>query len=500
MPSIKEVHMPAERSTIVPESVPDNYPNNKPRDVFSSPPELISHESPIREFRLPPEVKDSLDEHQRRLLLRLERVTRRWADLFELRVSKDPRFPFYPPGVDKSEIFEEDRLHPELQLLSEYTIVKLTDDGDLIAIPMHQFYAKTIEEKGIIPLLKEAAADSGRGRNRDNKFQAYLRVLAESLKTGNFKASTKIWLEREAGDEPVVDIILGFNDTYQDKFLGIKFSPWASVGVLDRQLTRDSQWYINAYRPEYERETGQESPRVNIRADHTRLQSGLAVQYEWNANCLPCQRDWRQELGSKFVFFVPRFENKLPRRIESFREFIKRDKIQGITDSFVKLAAFRKLVAHEFNHSQLPGENHQQRLRQHTSWLKELYCDLLALTCYRGIKGISPRETEMAMAMTLADGYLDFEDRRKRADYHIASTILTSFLLQRGSVRIENGVFTWDDSQNVFNDIKQLLLDVRNLLEEGRFRDVQRLHWRLFRPDIYRVLLAQGTFSRNDQK
>jgi len=484
--------MSAERPSLV--LTLDNTGYNGSRRPFASPPELASHESPVREFRLPPEVKDSLDNHQSRLLLRLVRVARRWADLFELKVSKDPRFPFYPPRVDKSEIFEEDRRHPELQLLSPYTIVKLIDEGDLIAIPMHQFYAKTIEDKGIIPLLKEAAADSGRGRNRDIKFQAYLRVLARSLKTGDFKVSTRIWLEREEGDEPVVDIILGFNDTYQDKFLGIKFSPWASVGVLDRQLTRDSQWFINAYRPEHEKETGQSAPQVKMRADHTVIQSGLVVQHEWNANCLPCQRDWRQELGSKFVFFVPRFEDKFPRRRENFREFIGRDKIQGITDSFVKLTAFRKLIAHEFNHARLPGENHQQRFQQHTAWLKELYCDLLALTCYRNVKGINPRESEMAMAMTLADGYLEYQDRRKRVDYHTASTVFTSFFLQSGSIRIENGVFTWDNPDELFKDDARLLSDIRDLFIEGRLRDVQKLHGRFFTPDIYRVLLTRGTY------
>ena len=466
--------------------------SNSDRETYLVRPEPTRYESPIREFLLPPEVEATLDKHQRRELLFLTRVVRRWGDLYALQESEDARFPFYPSGVTKKEILEASQTQPEI--LSPYTIVRLTDEGEFVAIPMHQFYKGIIEEKGVIRLIREAAGEAGKGKNRDFQLQAYLRALARSMETGNFKASTRIWLERE--DEPIVDAVIGFNDIYGDEFLGRKFSPWASAGVLDRQLTHDAQWFLNSFLGWWSQETGRAAPKVKMRVEHTRIQSGLAARYEWSGNSLPCQPEWRREIGSKFIIFEPSFKDKFREKLDSFRNFINPSKVLGITDGFIRLVALRKHTAHETGHSLIPGENYQSRLQQHTAWIKELYCDLLALTGYRQVRGISPRESEVAMAITLVDGYLDYEDRRKRPEYHKASTILLNYCLEGGSIRVENGFFTWTDPQAVFRDIDSLLQIVEQFLRDGKIKGVQDLYNKYFEPTVYQHLITRGSFPK----
>jgi len=465
-----------------------------PRRLAISRPELPSYTRHIREFNLPAGVEEELDEHQRQAFSYLVRAARRWADIYALQESTDPRKPFWPQGITRREVREAS--DPEVR--SPYTIVEYDQNGKLVARPMHDFYGKQIKELDIIRLLRKAADETGKGRNRDFKLQAYLRAKARSLETGDFKASERRWLERE--DEPDLDIFFGFYDTYSDEFLSIKYAAEASVGVLDRQATDDSQWFKSALLGWWERETGRVAPRIKVRVDHTRIQAGQVAKYEFTGMSIPCQMDWREELGSKFIIYRPFFEDKFRhRRLPSLRNLIDKDKIDGITDGFARLAALRKIIAHEISHSLVPGENHQERLGQETTWVKELYCDLLALVGYRHVKGLSMRESEIAMAMFFSDGYLDYEDRRRRPEYHRSSTIITQYPIQHGSLSLLDGRFIWHETPAVFEDFSELLSETQDILIDGKSKDAQRLRERYFDPTIYRYLIFKGIYPQPEE-
>ena len=98
------------------------------------------------------------------------------------------------------------------------------------------------------------------------------------------------------------------------------------------------------------------------------------------------------------------------------------------------------------------------------------------------------------MAMTLAQGYLDYQDRGKKPDYHMAYTILANYLVARGSIRVENGVFTWDDTPQVFEDLAHLLTEVHNILLQGKTKDAREIKDRYFRPDLYKYLIAGESY------
>ena len=463
-------------------------------------PEFSRYESPIQEFALHPEVEVNLDKHQREILNSLVSAARRIADLYVLQESEWVRF--YPRGVQKSEVSRDAQQKPEL--LSPYTIVERDPAGEFFATHMHEVFAPQIKEKGITRRLRKAADEAGKGKNRDSGLQAYLRAKSHALETHDMsatqriKAAEKIWLERQ--DEPTIDLVIGLYDTYTDKFK-IKYSWQAWVGVLDEQLTKDSQWFMDAFLSWWGQETDKEAPKVKMRVDHTVIMAGQAGRYEWVGNSLPCQSKWRAEMGSKFTIFEPQFEDKFSlRKLPAFREFIDPEKITGITDSWIRVTDLRKYIAHETGHSLVPGENHQQRLGKDTSWLKELYCELLALYGYREsfkrIRDASLRESELAMVMTLAQGYLDYEDRNKKKDYHTSSTILANYLIERGAVWIERGVFTWHETPEVFDAIGDSLSEVQNVLLKGKTKDARELKGRYFKPEIYKYLMAKESYPK----
>lgn len=448
-------------------------------------PERARYERPVRNFYLPEDVLETLPEKDKKILELLTRASMRLTNLYALQESTSPKAKFYPSTVTKTEVTRQAQNKPEI--LDPYTVVEYDANGELTARPVVEVYREQIRESRISRLLREAANEAGSRRKNDQQLAAYLRAKATSLETGNFKSAERIWLERE-GEEPTVDIVIGLYDNYTDKFLGAKYAWQAWVGVLDREGTNDSQWFSDSFLTLTEEQTGQKAPKVKMRIDHTRIMSGQAARYRWIGNSLPCQKEWRDEMGSKFTIFRPVFEDKFRQeKLPTFREVIDPEKMTGITDGFIRTATLRKHVAHELRHSSVPGEEIQRRFGKETAWIKELYCDLSALTTYRQLKGVSLKESEVAMAMALADGHLDYIDRHNRPEYHLASTTLANYCIEDGSIQVEDGRFTWADTQAVFISQNKLLDKVTLLLEEGRQSSVRDLKQTHFKPEIYRM-------------
>ncbi len=447
--------------------------------------EIEGSELLTREFRLPREVRERLNPIQRKILDRLTRVARRTADLFALQISEGERASFYPPKVSKSEIFSAAIDNPEI--LSPYTILDRDSDGKLIARNMHEVYAHVIKELNITGLLREAASVAGKGRDRDISLQAYLRAKARSLETGDYEASERIWLERP--DEPVIDIVVGPHDTYTDGFLGIKYAWESWVGVLDEQATADSQWFLDSFLSWWQERTGMDPPKVKMRIDYTRILAGQAALYDWVGNSLPCQHEWRQKYGSKFTIFGKKFNDKFQReKRPAFRMLIDPSRRMGVPDSVIKTVSLQRHIAHETAHSLGVASDLEPRLQQYADTIKELYCDLLGLVGYFGIKGISLRERELAFATAFAEGKIDynkFKNDGSRPHYYAASSTLLTYMVSKGSVEVDEGILTWEDPREVFNDIEALFNFVNNLQTHGQIRDVEKFLSEFFDPEVY---------------
>ncbi len=454
------------------------------------PSETPGQELHIREFKLSPEVQTGLTKEEARTVELLARATRRVASLYAFHERDESAF--YPEGVRKSEILRQAEEKPNL--LSPYTRVEFDETGQLIASPAVRSFQDQIKKLAIVDLLEEAANEAGKGERKDRQLKDYLKAKAEALKTGKFKKSEKMWLERP--DEPVVDIVIGLYDTYTDRLLKVKYAWQAWVGVLDAQSTADSQWFLNAFLNEV---APDQSPRVKMRIDHTRIMAGQAGKYGWIGNSLPCQSSWREEMGSKFTIFRPRFEARFSeKQLPAFRRYINPSKTEGLRNDFIRLAALRSYIAHESSHHLIREDGLTRRLQQHKAWVKELYCDLTALIGYRNVGNISRRESEIALGLTLAKSVLEFEEKENRNEYHESTTALVNYLIAHGAINITDGTYDWFDTQLVFETAGNLHQTMQRFIDEGRFREVAEFYAKYCKPEIFKHVLLETSYSQED--
>jgi len=460
-------------------------------------PERGRFERAIKDFDIPQEALERLSKEEARVFGLLTSVVSRVESLFALQESPDERAKFYPHGIRREEVEKQAESKPEL--LSPYTVVEIAPDGELRARSMLDEYRPEIQKRQLVRTLREAANIAGRGKRKDEKLRDYLKAKARWLETGDledFKASDRIWLQRDT--QPTIGFVFGLYDSYLDKFLGRKFSWWASAGLLDREATRNAQWFLDVYTKALEGKHNITLPNQKVRVDHTRLYAGLAPRMDWSAVSMFCEAELRK-IGSLHVIFEPKYLEKFfHEKLPAFREFIDQNKVRGMTDGFILTAGLRLYIAHESGHSiteAIPMDaDLESRLQDEKDWIEEEFCELSALTTYREIPYVSRSESELAMAMSLIDGYQDYVRRPRREVYYKAYTHVPTYLIRNGVLRIEDGAFTWDDTQEVFDSLQEQYKEVENIFLYGKSRDAQAYHLRNFNPEIYNYLLTKQSY------
>lgn len=443
----------------------------------------------IHEFELPPDIEAGLTKEQRQLLDLSVSAGRSMARIFNAQEGRGERANFYPERVPKDVVLNAGKNNPEI--LSHYTVVIRKQDGTLEPVPMHLAYTNIIQAEKI-PQKLLAASDSAR-RAGDPTTSLSLRAIAESFSTGDYKRSEIIRLTRK--DEPPIDPMLGFYDTYTDKFLGIKYAAEAWVGVQDRKSTEDAKWFQDQFLRVWEGETGLKAPKNIFLFQHTKGMYGQAAKYDWIANSLPCQIDWRHELGSKSTIFVPNFTDQfIQKKLPVFKSVVSPRRRVVVADSLVETVNRRLYIGHELAHSLVP-EGADRRLRELASPMKELFCDLRALKGYATIpadgKKLVEREKGVAIGALLSAGvqeYLNFKRDQSRPEYYVSSSVLLKYLTESGSARIVDGRIDWENPLRIIDDASSLLSITQNILNSARYGEAREFLSRYFDGEIYRPL------------
>ncbi len=142
---------------------------------------------------------------------------------------------FYPDDLTREEFERYLARHPEQResLLNPYTVVKREGDS-LVAVPYHEEYREFVEPAS--RLLKEAAELT------DNRsLKRYLVSRAQALLTDDYYQSDIDWINLEDND---YDIIIGPHEFYEDRLMGVKAAYEATVGIVDREESRNLEVYI----------------------------------------------------------------------------------------------------------------------------------------------------------------------------------------------------------------------------------------------------------------
>ena len=145
---------------------------------------------------------------------------------------------FYPADMTKEE-FEKANLP---QSRSEYTLLRRDAKGALQVVPYHQAYADGVTRAAA--LLEQAA-----GLAEDTGLKKYLQARATALRTDDYRASDRAWLDMK---DNRIDLVIGPIETYEDRLLGYKAAYEAYVLVKDMEWSRRLARYA-AMLPELQR-------------------------------------------------------------------------------------------------------------------------------------------------------------------------------------------------------------------------------------------------------
>jgi len=136
--------------------------------------------------------------------------------------AKPPGAGFYPLDMTKDE-FERANLEGSR---SEYTVLQRDAKGQLAVVPYSQRWRN---ELGRAAALLEQAA----GLADDEGLRNYLKLRANALRTDDFRASDRAWLDMK---DNRLDVVIGPIETYEDKLFGYKAAFEAYV------LVKDLEW------------------------------------------------------------------------------------------------------------------------------------------------------------------------------------------------------------------------------------------------------------------
>ena len=133
---------------------------------------------------------------------------------------------FYPADMTKETFEAAAARNPALKDL--YTMVRYDDDGNLVAVPYHEFFYDAMHEAA--GKLREAAALA-----EDPGLRRYLELRAEALTTGDYQPSDLAWMDMK---DNTIDVVVGPIETYEDQLFGYKAAAETFVLVKDREWSR----------------------------------------------------------------------------------------------------------------------------------------------------------------------------------------------------------------------------------------------------------------------
>ena len=145
---------------------------------------------------------------------------------------------FYPHDMTREE-FEKANLP---QSRSEYTLLRRDAKGALKVVPYHVEYRDALEKAAL--KLEQAAALA-----EDPGLKKYLSLRAQALRTDDFRASDRAWLDMKSNR---IDIVIGPIETYEDGLFGYKASYESYALIKDMEWSKRLERYA-AMLPELQR-------------------------------------------------------------------------------------------------------------------------------------------------------------------------------------------------------------------------------------------------------
>ena len=368
---------------------------------------------------------------------------------------------YYPPTMTKAEFESAAEDDPALRDL--YTMVRYTTDGDLVAIPYHEFFAVPMEQASM--RLQDAAELAD-----DDGFRRYLQLRADALVTGSYRESDVAWMDMETNE---LDVVIGPIETYEDQLFGYKAAAETFVLRKDMDWSRRLDRYA-ALLPELQEglpvppEYKSESPG---RDSDLGAYDVLYVAGDANAGAktiainLPNDEVVQKKKGSRRLQLKNAMRAKYDAILVPLSEqLITPEQRSHVTfDAFFSNTMFHE-VAHGLGIKTLvddPETTVREALKEEASPLEEGKADVLGLYMVRSLTDSGELETE------LMDNYVSFLASIFRSIRFGTSSAHGKANLVRFNYFQEQGAFTRDaDTGHYTVDREKLEAAVTSLSEK----------------------------------
>jgi hypothetical protein len=380
---------------------------------------------------------------------------------------------FYPHDMTREEFEKADLPNSR----SEYTLLRRDAKGALQVVPYHVEYREAVARAAAKLEAAAAIAD-------DAGLRRYLTLRAEALRTDDYGASDRAWLDMKSNR---IDIVIGPIETYEDALFGYK------AAYESYALIKDMEWSARLSRyaamlPELQR--GLPVPdayKAETPGSDSDLNAYDAVYYAGHCNAasktiainLPNDEQVQLEKGTRRLQLKNAMRAKFDRiMVPIADELIAPDQRKHVTfDAFFGDTMFHE-VAHGLGiKNTLDGKGTvRDALKEQASWLEEGKADIL------GLYMITRLQEKAEISGSLEDYYVTFltgifrSVRWGAAEAHgQANMVRFNYFADRGAfTRDENGHYRVNMAQ-MRRAMDELSADILKLQGDGDYAGVQKL-------------------------
>jgi hypothetical protein len=380
---------------------------------------------------------------------------------------------FYPHDMTREE-FEQANLP---QSRSEYTLLRRDAKGALKVVPYHVEYRDAVEKAA--QKLEQAAALA-----EDPGLQKYLSLRAQALRTDDYRASDRAWLDMKSNR---VDIVIGPIETYEDALFGYKAAYESYALIKDMEWSKRLERYA-AMLPDLQR--GLPVPDA-YKAEQPGTDSDLnaydAVYYSGHSNVasktiainLPNDEQVQLEKGTRRLQLKNAMRAKFDKiMLPIADELVVPEQRKHVTfDAFFANTMFHE-VAHGLGIKKtLDGKGTvRDALKEQASWLEEGKADIL------GLYMVTRLHEKGELSGSLEDYYVTFltgifrSVRWGAAEAHgQANMVRFNYFADRGAFsRDANGHYRVDMAK-MRKAMDELSADILKLQGDGNYAGVKAL-------------------------
>jgi len=338
------------------------------------------------------------------------------------------------------------------------------DNGELKAIPYHQYYP---EIQKLANLLDEAAELA-----ENPTLKNYLQLRAKAFRTDDYYESDMAWMDIENSN---IDVVIGPIENYEDELYNYKAAYEAVVMVKDVEATKELEMF-KSHIADFQNRLPYDKKYIQpVKTEKEILQIVNVVYFGGDcqkgtktiAAALPNDPRVTETKGGKKSMYKNMMEAKFKTIVVPIANIIIAPELRQYVDSkaFTSFVTLHE-VSHTLGRGFVYGKNNltvRQALKERYSAIEETKADILSMYNHKTLLELGKLDEEYikkAIVTYIAGLYRSLRFGTNSA-HGQANLIQLNFLRQNGAIiRNADGTFTYDKDKffKVVSDLANLIL------------------------------------------